>query len=789
MQIFKIKLFILLFILLFIIPLKAEEEAKNSLNSQVPKESESDMVQLDFDNVDVSEVAKNISELSGIKIVIGEDVKGTVTIHTTKKIPVKEAFNMFLKAIELNGLTAINRGDFYEIVQLPKEKKIATQVEEKEKVKSPSKSFPRSESKMVVLNFDNADVVEVARTVSEISGINIVVSPNVKGAVTIHTTKKIPAEEIFNIFLTVLELNGLTAIKREGFYEIVPLPSAKQRPIEIKVGQESKEVEKVDKVITQIIPIENIPAKEIETVIKPLLSPTANVTFYPRRNILILTELSSNIKRVLEIVRALDINIFKDLKIRLFKIKYIDPEELSKELTNLFSMVIKVGGKREELKLSPLIMPIPRAGSILIASFSPQTLETAQNWITILDQPITEAAQGNYVYHVKHGKASNLANVLNQLFQKKKGVKNIKAISQTTTSTTSLTPPKKGEKLKQPEAKVSVTKGGTVIEIPHLGGVPPLIVADDSTNSLIIRTSYSQYIAIKRLLDQLDIRPLQVLIEMFIAEVVLKDDLKYGLQWALMGQDRLKIGGEIDQVESRARTYFGISEVGTGAPAAQGFSYLLTSAGRFTLLLRTLISKGRANVLSTPHILVKNNSEASINVGEEVPIITTQQTSQIQTGGSSNILQNIEYRSTGVILKVTPHINEEGSVVLDINQEVSQVTSLTTGGIQSPTFGKREAKTSVLAQDGQTLVIGGLIQERRSQNYRGIPVLSSIPILGALFRDTQTITDKTELIILMTPHIVRNPTEADKITEDFKNKIKELKKSLTDIKKKEGKEK
>ncbi len=314
------------------------------------------------------------------------------------------------------------------------------------------------------------------------------------------------------------------------------------------------------------------------------------------------------------------------------------------------------------------------------------------------------------------------------------------------------------------------------------------IVTFEPTNSLVILAPPGIYKDMVDTIKKLDIYPQEVLIEVLIAEVTLTDTDKFGIQWsALQGASIEGDSSFTGRVQSSSGSSDAPSLLPATAPAlaggVAGISYVLFKPDRLIAMIHALASKGKVDVLSSPRLLVRNQEEASIEVGSDIP--TSSSTTQAaDTTTISTLIQNIEYKTVGIKLKIKPSINNEKTVVLDIEQEVSdQLSNVTVGqaGYTYPSFSTRKTKTSVIVPDKQTIVIGGIMKEKKDKSYQGVPLLSSIPLLGNLFRYTVNTSSRTELIMILTPHVVANRTEADVLTTEFTEKLKQVKEYLKDI--------
>jgi general secretion pathway protein D len=373
-----------------------------------------------------------------------------------------------------------------------------------------------------------------------------------------------------------------------------------------------------------------------------------------------------------------------------------------------------------------------------------------------------EAEEQVFIYFLENGKASEISDVVTKIYGE--GVKERKVTPAATRTTPTRRTTTQRRTTPQQTEGISALQG----EIK--------IVTDETTNSIIVRATPHDYNIIKETIQKLDIIPKQVLIEVLIAEVKLGGDTEFGVEWALLG-DSATLGGYKGQ--DKTEISYGIGGLGTDLTTnlGRGFTYRFDSS-RLQAFLTAQASQNKLNILSTPHILAADNKEARIEVGDEVPIVTSEYV-PLQAERVESTSRSIEYRSTGIILTVTPRINEKGLVAMDVNQEVSQAQETITSGIESPTISNRKAQTSLVVQDGSTVVIGGLIAEQMEKTIRGVPFLSSIPLLGYLFSDTSEKKGKTELIILITPHVVRNFDEAEMITQEFKEKLGEINKLIS----------
>jgi general secretion pathway protein D len=630
-------------------------------------------------------------------------------------------------------------------------------------------------AKYVSLNFDNADIGVVIQTISELIGLNYIIAPGVKGRVTIQSSSKIPVSSLFDLLGEILEVNALTAVKSGSFYKIVPTNQARQKVIETIVDGE---VSGAQQVITQVVPLSYIRPSEVVKILNPLKSPAGIYIAHDPTRLLLMTDGAKKITELMKIVSLLDVDTFERIQVELYPVRYADAEALAVDLRQVVSTVYAAGGRGKALLA---IVPVPQINALMIISGEPSLAANIRSWVVKLDQPATESGEQIFVYPLAHAKAEEISAVLNQVFARETG-----ALVRTTASA-----PAAG---RTPAARTAqarrITQSRTAVS--RSGGTksPVTIVADKATNSLVIQTSPWYYPVVEETIRKLDVMPKQVLIEVLIAELTLDDETQFGLQWVTRGQGSATVGGERHDFNSQIQNVFPSGD-GTALAIPTGFSWVLTEANRISAILRAYAQNAKLNVLSSPHIMAMDNMEATINIGDEVPIITAQTT---ETAGGTSTLSNtitnsVEYRDTGVILTVTPHINEGRYVTLDIRQEVSQAQTNTLGGTDSPIIRKRTVETTMVVKDNQTLVIGGLIDEQKDFSREGIPYLSRIPILGYLFGVTKEKISKTELVLLLTPRVVANPTEGNDLSRMLRDRVLTLKEGImlfTDMPQKGG---
>jgi len=615
---------------------------------------------------------------------------------------------------------------------------------------------------------------------SEILKINYIIDPRVKGVVNIHTSGQISSADVFPIFQSILRLNGATAVKRDGIYEIVPLPEAKKLPTALSPSQDSGKPSSEERYIIQILPLKYVAVTEVSKMIKPFLSDGADIVENPPSNILIIGDLASNVKKSMDIINLFDIDIFTDLKVRIYPILNADAADVAKEMEKIFSSfeVSTKSGRGVGITFTP----IARINSLLAVSSIPSIFEKVEGWLKELDRIPGEGTKYSvFVYHVQNAKAKDLAEVLKQVYvpsKEKKTEAKEKAAEQVPRGTKPLPPPPSGP----PSAS---TEGASVPE----GEIN--VVVDEANNALVVRAFARDYKSILETIKRLDIYPRQVLIEILLADITLTDDSEYGIDFV-----KYMDGGKWQQTI----TYGTFSQL---AEAGPGLSYsIVQEAGRFSAAIKAAATLGRLKVVTSPHLLASNNKEAKIQIGTSEPILTNTYTS---TGVGTSVTPTgfvegtIEYKDIGTIVSITPRISDGGLVTLELSIEESSLDSRELGrkdtsgvvaGVASssstftvPAFNKTTAKTVLSIKEGQTIAIGGLIRKTKDVSSQGVPFLGKIPVIGFFFTKNTRKDDRRELILLLTPHIITDEIQSKTVTDEFREKIQGLKQDFEKNKK------
>lgn len=619
------------------------------------------------------------------------------------------------------------------------------------------------------LNFDDADLGEVAKVIlSDILGQNYVLSPKVAGKVTLNTTEPLSKEELLPTLEMVLSMNNAALVKDGKIYHIEPKSEALYSST---IAGDSTGYQ------SRVIPIRNVAAQEIADILKPLVHDKTILNVDSTRNTLVVQGTADELARVMDMVSTFDIDMLRGRSFALFPLNHVAPEQIIDELETVFNTS---SGKEDSEFFR--FLAIERMNAVLAITHQASYLRDIENWIYRLDRANTEAGGGVNVYKVQHMDAEELADTLSEIFtgaaprdksaKVAAGKKSVEVSNKQTTDGQQAEKTATSSSRKKSTSKSSRTGGSAG---GGAGDNDTKIVADIANNSLIIVATPQEYGKILPVIKQLDIMPLQVLIDASIVEVNLKDDLKYGIQWYL-STHRMGLGSS----PSSTLTKLGDAAAVAAAAAATGGLSAIYSSGSVKAILNAQADLNNVKVISSPSLMVLNNQEAKINVGDQVPLQTSSTSVPIAGGtdGASIAQSNqIQYKDTGVTLEVTPRVNSNGMVIMDINQIVSNVVPQPLSDTQSvgvtttATINKKEIESTVAVKDGETIALGGLITNTNANTKSGIPFLHEIPLIGPLFGSTDRKDDRSELVVLITPRVVKTKQDARVVTDEFKRKL------------------
>ena len=613
----------------------------------------------------------------------------------------------------------------------------------------------------VTLNFVNADIEGVVKVISDITGKNFLLDPRVKGVINIYSAKPIPRSAVYDVFLSALRLQGFSVIEDRGLVKIVPEADAKLNSSPT-FGAAEQARGGGDRIQTRIFTMKYESAAQMVPILRPLIAPSNTITAYPNSNTLVITDYASNLQRLEKIIDSIDRPNGSDPVI--IPLQYASAVDVAVTVNRLFDEATQVQGTTgiEPIQRITVIADV-RSNSLLVRSSNPARLTQLRKFVAMLDSP-TNAGGNIHVVYLKNAEAVKLAETLRAIYQGDTGSASV--TSRTANATTALAAPV----VMQAQGAPASLGPNQASSAPAMPGI---IQADAATNSIIITASDAVYNNLRAALDKLDVRRAQVYVEALIAEVTADKAAEFGIQW----QDLSGLGGTNSQV-------YGGTNFGTSGQNIVGISQNPASISRglnigivkgqisipgigqilnLGLLVRALESDANANILSTPTLLTMDNEEAAIVIGQNVPFITGQ---YAMSGAATTPtpFQTIERRDVGLTLRIKPQISEGGTVRLQIYQEVSSVQDATNAA--GVITNKRAVSSTVLVDDGQIVVIGGLIQDTVSDGEQKVPVLGDIPWLGGMFRYKTRAHHKTNLMIFLRPTLVRDSQRANTYTSE-----------------------
>lgn len=602
-----------------------------------------------------------------------------------------------------------------------------------------------------LVDLEIADAVQ--QVLADTLGLNYVIEGNIAGKISLQTVRPVDQRTLLQMLSGALASSNAALINEGGFYRIAPQESVTTTSRVVGYGGNVSDL-KVGPGV-QVVQLRYISALEMEKILRPVAGEGAIARVDAARNILILKDDSRNIASMLELIDLFDVDYMSGMSFALLPVKNTSAGGLVTELDQMF-------GATANTPMAGLVrfVPIERLNSVLAISAQPHTLDQVQEWMSRLDRSGSLADQSFHVIPLQNRAAKEVADLLQKTLSE----------SKQTTETTTVGDVRPG--LTPVVTEVSATQSSTntgaaapTVDVAPVSptGKPIRIQADEANNSLLILATAEEFQLLQQVITLLDVTPNQVMLEATIAEVTLRDDLSYGLNWFLES-------GEFDLTFSAADT-------GAVASAFPGFSALFTGEnGR--AVLNAVASVTDVKVLSSPTLMVLDNRTATLQVGDQVPIVT--QTAVSTNDPNAPIVNSVELRDTGVILKVTPRVNEGGRVMLDIEQEVSDVIETQTSGIDSPTIQQRKIKTSVAVDNGSSVALGGLIRDRVTEGATKIPLLGDIPGLGELFRSTTKKNERTELVVLITPRVIGGTEDATKVTNELRDKMRAVSIAIED---------
>ncbi len=632
----------------------------------------------------------------------------------------------------------------------------------------------------VSINFEQAPLSEVMHAIlGDILQLDYVVDQPVTGEVTLRTRTPMPRDELFGVLESLLRANNVLMIRgSDGRF----LVTGAAQGTKLAPGISNAE-SKITGFSTMIVPLQYISASNMAEILQPVADPDAFVRVDNTRNLLMLAGTRDQLEGWLEMVATFDVDMLAGMSVGIFPLENSSSDEVFQAISAILSSGGGPEGQSGDWSQLIRVIPIARLNSILVVTPRSHYLGIVQKWIARLDDAYySEADMRLYVYPVQNTTAERLAKLLNSIYSGSMSQQSGSSFSEESGSSsysssfggdTSVAPGMNRESIGsgigggnfQPlsnnsgtdrESQIStVTMGGEANSL--LGNVR--VVADEENNALMIYSSGMQYRVIKTALEQLDIEATQVIIEASILEVTLTDKLRYGLEWTFNGS----VGDD----------YTGTGLLANGAttalaPTVPGFSYAITnSIGDISAVLNALSEDNLINVISTPSVMVLDNHDAYIHVGDQVPVVSAE---TINDGGFAT--QTVSYRDTGVQLNVRPSVNAGGLVTMQIEQSVTDVGTIDING--NPTFLERAIMSRVAVRSHESVVLGGLIRENAKSSESGVPILHKLPVIGPLFGTTEKEDTRTELLVIITPRAIYNEQDLRDVSEEMRSQIRHM---------------
>jgi general secretion pathway protein D len=624
----------------------------------------------------------------------------------------------------------------------------------------------------ITLNFEGQGIQEVVHAIlGHMFEENYVIAPGVSGEVTFSTAKPIKRDQVMSVLEMLLRWNGATLIWREGRYHVVPVGQA----VAGNLVPRTDSAANARGYEVLAIPLEFVSAGKMAELLEPWVKEDAIFNADNARNLLFLAGTQFELNNYLQIVETFDVDWLAGMSVGIFNLERIEVGDLLPELEGVF-------GAEGETPLAGMFrfMPLDRLNAIMVITPNEHYLDEAEKWIKRLDRSSAEGGTRLFVYRVKNLEADVLAGYLSDLFgssgsgsrRRESGGSLAPGMERASASSVSDFQSSRsgggsGSESMSGSQSGRNGGGGGSFSLGEEGGVRVTAVME--TNSLLIQAPPSEYDGILSAIEQLDEEPLQVLIEAQVLIVSLNDQLQYGVSWFLAN------GDAADSVPGRPDDFAPSRDDNAAVLNQEGILGTITrrSVGRnfVAATIDALESVSDVRTISSPSLMVRNNSEASLNVGDQLPVQSTRFVGG-GLGGDNGTIGNVQYLNTGVILEVTPRVNPGGLVYMKIRQEVSSPGDAGVGG--NPSVDTRTIQTEVAVQSGQTIMLGGLIQETETNGKRGVPFLQRVPVLGNLFRRTTDNLERTETLVMITPTVVESTAELKRVSDEVRSQFRAL---------------
>ncbi|WP_187427897.1 type II secretion system secretin GspD [Comamonas sp. Z3] len=673
----------------------------------------------------------------------------------------------------------------------------------------------------VTLNFTNADIEAVSRAMAAITNRNVVVDPRVKGQITLLTDKAVSPATAYQQYLAALRMQGFTVTESAGLFKVIPEADAKLQASEVAIGQGARGSQGGGQIVTQIFKLNYENANNLVPVLRPLISPNNTINVNPGNNSLIITDYADNLQRISRIIASTDVSNATDVEV--ISLRHAVAADMVALVNRLMEGgsataggVVQAGAGaaagQADTSFRTSILAEPRSNSVLVRAANPAKLSQIRSLIARLDQPAMtgNGDDGNiHVVYLKNADAVSLAATLRAAINAQtsasttlggqQGMTAAAAGSNTNAATSAQPVISRGT-----DGSATVGLGGGnsgpssrfgTAQQPSTGG---MIQADPTTNSLIITAPGPLYRQLRTVIDKLDGRRAQVLIEALIVEVSADKAAQLGVQWSSVIRNNGRVLGVLGNgtsisgisnifglsgavgnlVNGTALTDSQASAIGSMKGMNLGFTQSVNGNTSLGALVNLMQGDGDTNILSTPNLMTLDNEEASIMVGENVPFPTGSYTNTAGTSGSVNPFTTYERKDVGTLLKIRPQINENGTIKMAVYQENSAVKQGTANAQSGATTTKRSIESNVLVEDGAIVVLGGLIADEYSQSQERVPLLGDIPLLGNLFRNTSRARKKTNLMVFLRPTVLRDANSTSQLSQDRYESIRGMQQTV-----------
>ena len=589
---------------------------------------------------------------------------------------------------------------------------------------------PGMADEMVSVNFDNVDIRTVLKTVGDITGINFIPHQQVTGTVTVMSPTPIRLGDIYGFLQSILDVHGYATIETENAVKVIPKAEAVKNHLQVRIGADPADIPMTDVIVTQILPLKYADAADVSQVIQPLLSTGAQMATYPRTNSLMITDTSSNLHHIAQVIQQLDVAGSKE-KVMLFPLTHASAQVLSEQITRILekgrSGASQAGRPQATaVGAGPRILPDDRTNSILVIA-GEQEAETVRDLIQQLDIERPVGMNNVHVTYLKNADANEVSRSLEQ-------------------------------------ALASMKLTGTADATQQIQVTP-----DPSTNALVIVASPQDFEVISQIVEKLDIVREQVLVEMLIMEVTEESLQEIGIDWATM-----------DTVVSDSIRGFGVTNFGPRIDYLGGTSEGLnvgawkrTDSGlQIGAILHAMQNESGVNILSTPSIVTSNHRTAKLVVGENRPFVTESRITESGETIEPTVIKTFEYKDVGITLEITPHVSQGGLIRLSIDSEFTKlIEDVTNLSADTPATAKRSAQTVVTMGSGATIVIGGMIRDDTTRAVKKIPLLGDLPLVGLLFQNQRDIVQKTNLLLFITPYVMSSQEDLVNMTDRKKDEM------------------